>query len=57
MLILIPGGWSWLGLVPLLTGFAGFCPLYRVFGWSTVESPQGGAAAHGTFHAVRRRWR
>ena len=24
-----------IGLVPLLTGLAGFCPLYRVFGLST----------------------
>jgi len=23
------------GFVPLLTGLVGFCPLYRVFGWST----------------------
>lgn len=27
--------WAWLGLVPLLTGIAGWCPLYSVFGWST----------------------
>jgi len=32
------GPHSWLGLlgiVPLLTGVVGFCPLYRVFGVST----------------------
>lgn len=32
------GPHTWLGLlgiVPLLTGIAGFCPLYRVFGLST----------------------
>lgn len=23
---------GWLGLVPLLTGIAGFCPLYRLLG-------------------------
>ena len=23
---------GWLGLVPLLTGVAGFCPLYRLLG-------------------------
>jgi hypothetical protein len=23
--------WGWLGLVPLITGAVGFCPLYRVF--------------------------
>ena len=22
--------WGWLGLVPLLTGLVGFCPLYRL---------------------------
>ena len=27
--------WGWIGLVPLVTGFAGLCPLYAVFGWST----------------------
>lgn len=32
------GPHTWLGLlgiVPLLTGIVGFCPLYRVFGLST----------------------
>lgn len=32
------GPHTWLGLlgiVPLLTGLVGFCPLYRVFGMST----------------------
>jgi hypothetical protein len=24
--------WGWLGLVPLLTGLVGFCPLYRLVG-------------------------
>lgn len=27
--------WGWLGLVPLLTGLVGFCPLYRLLGIST----------------------
>lgn len=27
--------WGWVGLVPLLTGLIGFCPLYRIFGLST----------------------
>ena len=27
--------WGYLGLVPLLTGMFGFCPLYTVFGFST----------------------
>jgi hypothetical protein len=27
--------WGWIGLVPLLTGLAGSCPLYSIFGIST----------------------
>ncbi|MCB1665444.1 MAG: DUF2892 domain-containing protein [Pseudomonadales bacterium] len=27
--------WGLVGLVPLLTGLVGFCPLYKVFGFST----------------------
>ena len=27
--------WGWIGVVPLLTGAFGFCPLYRVLGLST----------------------
>jgi len=27
--------WGLVGLVPLLTGLAGYCPLYRVLGFST----------------------
>ena len=27
--------WGLIGLIPLLTGIAGFCPLYRVLGLST----------------------
>jgi hypothetical protein len=27
--------WGLIGLIPLLTGAFGFCPLYRVFGLST----------------------
>ncbi|BDC47994.1 hypothetical protein F183_A03100 [Bryobacterales bacterium F-183] len=27
--------WGYLGIVPLLTGLAGNCPLYSVFGWNT----------------------
>jgi len=26
---------GWIGLVPLLTGLIGFCPLYRLFGLRT----------------------
>ena len=29
--------WGWVGLVPLVTGLAGRCPLYRMFGFSTCS--------------------
>jgi hypothetical protein len=28
---------GWLGLVPLLTGLVGFCPLYRLIGVNTCR--------------------
>ena len=31
------GAWGWIGLVPLLTGLAGFCPLYRLIGVNTCR--------------------
>ena len=31
--------WGWLGLIPLLTGLFGYCPLYAAFGWSTCHRP------------------
>lgn len=27
--------WGWVGIVPLVTGLVGFCPLYKIFGLST----------------------
>lgn len=27
--------WGWIGVIPLVTGLAGTCPLYTVFGFST----------------------
>ena len=27
--------WGWIGVVPLLTGLVGFCPLYRLVGINT----------------------
>ena len=32
--------WGALGLVPLLTGFSGWCPLYLPFGTSTYREPR-----------------
>lgn len=29
--------WAWLGLVPLLTGIAGFCPAYALLGIRTCK--------------------
>lgn len=29
--------WGWIGLVPLLTGIVGFCPLYRLVGIDTCR--------------------
>ena len=28
--------WAWLGLVPLLTGIVGFCPLYALLRLNTL---------------------
>ncbi|MBX6391949.1 MAG: DUF2892 domain-containing protein [Burkholderiales bacterium] len=30
--------WGWIGIVPLVTGLAGTCPLYRLFGLSTCAT-------------------
>jgi hypothetical protein len=27
--------WTWIGVVPLLTGLVGFCPVYPILGLST----------------------
>jgi hypothetical protein len=32
--------WGLVGLVPLLTGIVGFCPLYRIVGINTCALPQ-----------------
>jgi len=31
--------WAYLGVVPLLTGFVGWCPPYALFGFSTCKAP------------------
>jgi hypothetical protein len=31
------GAWGYVGIVPLLTGMVGLCPLYRPFGFSTTS--------------------
>ena len=32
--------WGWVGLVPLVTGLVGFCPLYSVLGINTCSIRQ-----------------
>ena len=34
--------WGWLGLIPLATGLFGFCPLYRLVGFSSCPVPKKG---------------
>ena len=36
--LLPEAGWRWafwLGLIPLVSGLVGWCPAYRLLGWST----------------------
>lgn len=35
-------GWGALGLIPLLTGLAGWCPAYRLFGISSFPTKREG---------------
>ncbi|ROH91776.1 DUF2892 domain-containing protein [Stagnimonas aquatica] len=30
--------WAWIGLIPLATALVGFCPLYRLLGFSSAPS-------------------
>ena len=30
--------WGWIGLVPLVTGLVGYCPLYTVLGFNTCPA-------------------
>lgn len=32
--------WGWIGVVPLVTGLIGWCPLYSVLGINTCKRPQ-----------------
>lgn len=31
------GAWGYIGLIPLVTGVVGTCPLYTLLGWSTCS--------------------
>jgi hypothetical protein len=33
------GAWGWIGVVPLLTGTLGMCPLYSLLGFNTTDRP------------------
>ena len=37
--------WGWIGVVPLVTAFVGWCPLYRVLGIHTNRTGHGGHPA------------
>ena len=43
-------GWGWLGLLPLITGFTGLCPLYTVLGISTLGKKATPVPAGRTLH-------
>lgn len=32
--------WGWIGVVPLLTGLIGWCPIYALFGFRTCPMTQ-----------------
>ncbi len=32
--------WGWIGVVPLLTGLIGWCPIYSLFGFRTCPVTQ-----------------
>lgn len=34
------GAWGYIGVVPLLTGVIGSCPLYTILGFSTCPMPK-----------------
>lgn len=41
------GAWGYVGLVPLVTGAVGLCPLYSLLGISTCPAPGAGKAKVG----------
>jgi hypothetical protein len=50
LLLLVVAGpralWGLLGLIPLVTGIVGFCPLYRLLGVRKRANASTGVAAH-----------
>ncbi|MEO0032191.1 MAG: hypothetical protein RIS94_1949 [Pseudomonadota bacterium] len=43
MAILYHVQWGWLGVIPLVTGVVGNCPLYAIFGIRTCPTPKAAA--------------
>lgn len=37
---------GWLGLIPLLTGLIGYCPIYQIFGLSTCPVSSRSSSGH-----------
>ncbi len=35
---IVPTAWGWLGLIPIVTALAGFCPAYRLLGLNTCAT-------------------
>ena len=35
------GVWGWIGVIPLVTGLVGWCPLYRLLGMNTCPMNKG----------------
>lgn len=33
--------WGWIGVIPLVTGIIGWCPLYNLIGVNTCRKQQG----------------
>lgn len=31
------GAWGWIGVIPLVTGLIGSCPMYKIFGISSCK--------------------
>jgi hypothetical protein len=42
------GAWGYIGVIPLVTGAVGLCPLYSLLGMSTCPAPTGGSASDKT---------
>ncbi len=36
------GVWGWIGIIPLVTGIMGWCPLYLLIGVNTCSAGKGG---------------